>query len=91
MSYAFMCIAFVVQIVSMVFALRSLETETVFMGIPLASLSFYYFLFIVFLYLAHEDTKNVFELLFSVEKNAYFCIFNFTSSIFVLVALIMLN
>lgn len=43
MSYAFMCIAFVVQIVSMVFALRSLETETVFMGIPLASLSFYYF------------------------------------------------
>ena len=43
MSYIFMCIAFVVQIVSMLLALRSLETETVFMGIPLASLSVYYF------------------------------------------------
>lgn len=42
-SYAFMCIAFIVQIVSMLLALRSLETETVFMGIPLASLSLYYF------------------------------------------------
>lgn len=42
-SYAFMCIAFAVQIVSMIFALGSLETETVFLGIPLASLSFYYF------------------------------------------------
>ena len=41
-SYAFMCMAFVVQFLSMIFSLRSLETETVFMGIPLASLSFYY-------------------------------------------------
>ena len=36
MSYAFMCLAFVIQIVSMLLALRTLETETVFMGIPLA-------------------------------------------------------
>ncbi len=43
MSYAFMCIAFIVQGASMLLALRSLETETVFMGIPLASLSLYYF------------------------------------------------
>ncbi len=43
MSYAFMCLAFVIQIVSMLLAFRTLETETVFMGIPLASLSFYYF------------------------------------------------
>lgn len=48
MSYAFMCIAFVVQIASMLLALRSLETETVFMGIPLASLSMYYFFAAIF-------------------------------------------
>lgn len=48
MSYVFMCIAFVVQIVSMLLALRSLETETVFMGIPLASLSLYYFFAAIF-------------------------------------------
>lgn len=48
MSYAFMCLAFVIQIVSMLLALRSLETETVFMGIPLASLSFYYFFAAIF-------------------------------------------
>lgn len=48
MSYAFMCLAFIVQIVSMVLALKSLDTETVFMGIPLASLSFYYFFAAIF-------------------------------------------
>lgn len=48
MSYAFMCLAFVIQIVSMLLALRTLETETVFMGIPLASLSFYYFFAAIF-------------------------------------------
>lgn len=48
MSYVFMCLAFVIQIVSMLLALRSLETETVFMGIPLASLSFYYFFAAIF-------------------------------------------
>lgn len=48
MSYAFMCIAFIVQIVSMLLALRSLEIETVFMGIPLASLSMYYFFAAIF-------------------------------------------
>lgn len=48
MSYAFMCIAFIVQIASMLLALRSLETETVFMGIPLASLSLYYFFAAIF-------------------------------------------
>lgn len=48
MSYAFMCIAFLVQIGSMFLALRTLETETVFMGIPLASLSFYYFFAAIF-------------------------------------------
>lgn len=48
MSYAFMCIAFIVQIASMLLALRSLETETVFMGIPLTSLSLYYFFAAIF-------------------------------------------
>ena len=48
MSYAFMCLAFVIQFVSMVLSLRSLETETVFMGISLASLSFYYFFAAIF-------------------------------------------
>lgn len=48
MSYVFMCIAFIIQIASMLLALRTLETETVFMGIPLASLSFYYFFAAIF-------------------------------------------
>ena len=48
MSYAFMCKAFIDQIASMLLALRSLETETVFMGIPLASLSLYYFFAAIF-------------------------------------------
>lgn len=48
MSYAFMCLAFIVQIASMLLSLRSLEIETVFMGIPLASLSFYYFFAAIF-------------------------------------------
>ena len=47
-SYAFVCIAFGVQIVSMLISFKGLETETVFMGIPLASLSFYYFFAAVF-------------------------------------------
>src|SRR5699024_9163099 len=44
----FMCLAFIVQIASMLLSLRSLEIETVFMGIPLASLSFYYFFAAIF-------------------------------------------
>lgn len=48
MSYAFMCLAFVIQFVSMALSLRSLETETVFMGISLASLSVYYFFAAIF-------------------------------------------
>ena len=47
-SYGFMCLAFIVQITSMFLALRTLEVESVFMGIPLASLSFYYFFAAVF-------------------------------------------
>lgn len=43
MSYAFMVTAFAVQIGSMLLSFRSTDTETVFMGIPLVSLSFYYF------------------------------------------------
>ena len=48
MSYAFMCIAFIVQVGTMFLAMKTLETETVFMGISLASLSFYYFFAAVF-------------------------------------------
>ena len=43
MSYAFVCIAFGVQIISMLLSFKGADTETVFMGIPLASLSLYYF------------------------------------------------
>lgn len=42
-SYAFMCIAFVVQITSMLLAFKSFEVESAFFGIPLASFSLYYF------------------------------------------------
>lgn len=47
-SYAFMCIAFVVQIVSMLMAFGSMEVESAFFGIPLASLSVYYFFAAIF-------------------------------------------
>lgn len=47
-SYGFMCVAFAAQIVSMFLAFRALETEAVFFGIPLASLSLFYFFAAVF-------------------------------------------
>lgn len=47
-SYAFMSIAFVVQIVSMLLAFKSMEVESAFLGIPLASLSIYYFFAAIF-------------------------------------------
>ena len=47
-SYGFMCAAFVIQIVSMFLAVKSLETEAVFFGIPLASISLFYFFAAVF-------------------------------------------
>lgn len=61
MSYAFMCLAFVIQIVSMLLALRTLETETVFMGIPLASLSLYYFFAAILLWLYSVFPKCAFK------------------------------
>ena len=47
-SYAFVCIAFAVQIISMFLAFKALEVEAVFFGIPLASLSLFYFFAAVF-------------------------------------------
>lgn len=47
-SYAFMSIAFVVQIASTILAFKTPETESVFMGIPLVSLSLYYFFAAIF-------------------------------------------
>lgn len=44
LSYVFMTLAFAVQIGSMFLSFKNLEVETVFFGIPLASLSVYYFL-----------------------------------------------
>lgn len=43
-SYVFMGIAFAVQITSMMLSFKSTDVETIFHGIPLASLSFYYLL-----------------------------------------------
>ena len=42
LSYAFMTLAFVVQIVSMLLAFKTADVETMFFGIPLASFSIYY-------------------------------------------------
>lgn len=47
-SYVFMCIAFIVQIASIILAFKKPNTESVFMGIPLASLSLYYFFAAIF-------------------------------------------
>lgn len=47
-SYAFMCIAFIVQIVSMFLAVRGLDVEAIFFGIPLATLSLFYFFAAIF-------------------------------------------
>lgn len=48
-SYGFMCAAFVIQIVSMFLAVKALEVEAVFFGIPLASISLFYFFAAVFI------------------------------------------
>jgi len=42
LSYAFMTIAFVVQIVSMFLSFKTADVETAFFGIPLASFSIFY-------------------------------------------------
>lgn len=42
LSYAFMTLAFVVQIVSLLLAFKTADIETAFFGIPLASFSIYY-------------------------------------------------
>ena len=42
LSYAFMTLAFVVQIISMFLAFKPADVETAFFGIPLASFSIYY-------------------------------------------------
>jgi len=43
-SYSFMCIAFVTQILSMMLSFKTADVETIFFGIPLVSLSIYYIL-----------------------------------------------
>lgn len=42
LSYAFMTLAFVVQIISMLLSFKTADIETAFFGIPLASFSVYY-------------------------------------------------
>ena len=42
LSYGFMTLAFVVQIVSMFLSFKSADVETAFFGIPLASFSVFY-------------------------------------------------
>ena len=42
LSYAFITLAFVVQIISMLLAFKTFDVETAFFGIPLASFSVYY-------------------------------------------------
>lgn len=42
-SYLFMLIAFIAQMISMKQSFKTLDVETIFFGIPLASLSVYYF------------------------------------------------
>lgn len=42
LSYAFVTLAFAVQIISMSLAFKTADVETVFFGIPLASFSIYY-------------------------------------------------
>ena len=41
-SYAFMTVAFLVQLASMYLSFKEIDVETVFFGIPLASFSVYY-------------------------------------------------
>ncbi|MCX6055107.1 MAG: hypothetical protein NTZ74_09385 [Chloroflexi bacterium] len=44
MSYSFMTLAFVVQIVSMLLSFKKADVDTIFFGIPLASFSVFYFI-----------------------------------------------
>lgn len=48
LSYIFMTLAFLVQMGSLFFAFQSLDVESAFFGIPLASLSLYYFFAAIF-------------------------------------------
>lgn len=48
LSYGFAVLAFIVQVSSMLMAFKKTDVQSVFMGIPLASLSFYYFFAAVF-------------------------------------------
>jgi len=67
-SYAFMCVAFIVQIVSMLLAFKSFDVEAAFFGIPLASLSLFYFLaaiFVGFVFMIFQSAP--FKLAFALQ------------------------
>ena len=49
LSYAFMTVAFIVQILSMFLSFKTADVETAFFGIPLASFSIYYLCGAVFM------------------------------------------
>ena len=61
-SYSFMCIAFIVNITVTLYSFKSLKVEAVFMGIPLLSLSVFYFfgeLFISFVFMLFKAYAGV--------------------------------
>lgn len=67
-SYAFMCVAFAVQILSMFLSFKSFQVEAVFFGIPLASLSVYYFFAALFAGAVFMIFQGVaFKLAFAVQ------------------------
>ena len=63
-----MCVAFIVQIVSMLLAFKSFDVEAAFFGIPLASLSLFYFLaaiFVGFVFMIFQSAP--FKLVFALQ------------------------
>lgn len=67
-SYAFICVAFAVQILSMILSFKSFQVEAVFFGIPLASLSVYYFFAALFAGVVFMIFQNAaFKLAFAVQ------------------------
>lgn len=68
MSYIFAVIAFAVKILSTFLAFKSFEVEAAFFGIPLASLSVYYFFAQVFVSVIFMIFKNApFKLAFAIQ------------------------
>ena len=77
MSYAFMMLAFAVQIISMLLAFKKADVETVFFGLPLASFSVFYLvaeLCVSTLFMIFQNVGNTVPLVIQILMLAGFAV-----------------